>query len=372
MKLKHIVSRLSVLVIVFYSLASCSSDTKEEPRPEKPELNLVGDAVLPIAAGGGGYSISYELLNPIEGEVVEAVTDAAWIDRFVCEEGKVTFDVDENPETQVREADITVRYATLHFKVKAVQEGAQPAPEIELLSDAQIDADFTGGSFEVRYTVVNPVAGEELRVEVKEQGWITGIEVEQEAVKFRIAANESSDPRENTLTLIYEEATATVAVRQKGKSGGAYDHEFNAPRLDGFYYGDAYSPGAGNYWFFLSDKGLDANGNAMPDGTFFLIDLYSDIASDPAQARIPTGVFTLDPAPNASCAKGTFSRQNSRFYNTDANGKAVNSRAFDTATLKITESGNGYLIELNCMTNEENKLWYVYYSGDTLLENMAE
>ena len=55
----------------------------------------------------------------------------------------------------------------------------------------------------------------------------------------------------------------------------------------------------------------------------------------------------------------------------DENGKTVETRALDTGTLKITESGNGYLIELNCMTNETNKLWYVYYSGDTLLENQA-
>ena len=33
-------------------------------------------------------------------------------------------------------------------------------------------------------------------------------------------------------------------------------------------------------------------------------------------------------------------------------------------------SGKGG-VGINCMTNETNKLWYVYYSGDTLLENQA-
>ena len=372
MKTKKIVSRLALPVIVFYSFFSCDSDNSDPQVAPTPQLNPLSGQEIRIPADGGRFDIRYRIDDPIEGVSVEASSQAGWIDGFEYGDGKVSFSATENPTPEVREAEITVSYSDQSFTVKARQDGSAPEPEIDILSEREIETDFAGGAFEIRYTILHPTTGGgTLRVAVKETGWITDIETTEELVKFTVAQNNATESRENTITLSYEEATAEIIVKQKGKSGGAYDYEFPAPRLDGFYYGDAYSPGAGNYWFFLNDKGLDEDGNAMPNGTYFLIDLYSDIAPDPSNARIPTGVFTLDPSPFASCAKGTFSRQNSRYYTTDENGKTVETRALDTGTLKITESGNGYLIELDCMTNETNKLWYVYYSGDTLLENQA-
>ena len=367
---------ITVCMVICTCATICTTSCdRENPTPsvtKKTELNLLSSKTIDIPAKGGEFVISYEIVNPTDLQL-SIVCDAEWID--ITDQnitGSIPFKASENSSSETRTSSINVSYGDLSFSVILIQEGTGPEPEILITSETDINVPFTGGDYEITYRIINPDNTSTLDVIPDTDDWINGIITDQEGVVlFHVDENSSSEARQCTLTLTYGNAESSVSINQEKKKSGAYDEEFHATCLDGFYYGDAYSPGAGNYWFFLSDKGLDEDGNALPNGTYFRIDLYAAIAEDPDNARIPVGTYSLDPSPVASCAEGTFSRQNSSYFTTDSNGETVRSRVFDNATLVVSKSGDGYLIELTCTTNEENITRYVYYSGDTILENQA-
>lgn len=335
-------------------------------------MNLLSENKIDIPVKGGLFSIEYELKNPSDLHI-SVICEAEWItDIDYKTQGFVTFEALENTSSAIREDLITVTYGDLSFSVQLMQEGV--VPELRIVSDTDVAIPFAGGDYDILYEITT--SADDCQLSVKnEDEWITDIDKSADGiVKIHVGENTTAAKRTGTITLGYGTCSETITINQEKKKTGMYDEEMCAADLDGFYYGDAYSPGAGNYWFFLSDKGLDEDGNAMPDGTFFRIDLYGEIADDPDNARIPVGTYVLDSSPYPSCAAGTFSRANSAFFKTDEYGKIAfpGARVFNNGTLTISETYNGYLVELVCTINEENIVWYAYYNGDTILQNYAE
>ena len=129
----------------------------------------------------------------------------------------------------------------------------------------------------------------------------------------------------------------------------------------------------GDYWFFFSDIGFDESNNfsGLPDGTYYRVDAYAPLAEDLNDLHVPVGTYTLDVSPSPSCQAGTFSRANSGFFTTDADGITTPMNVFDSATLTVSASGDEYMVELICQTSDDNLVRYVYYTGDVLLKNYA-
>ena len=72
----------------------------------------------------------------------------------------------------------------------------------------------------------------------------------------------------------------------------ADDVEFEAQYAYAYYFGDYYTPGyADNYYFFLSDLGLDEEGYEMANGTYYRFDIYAPIGDG---TKIPAGTYTID------------------------------------------------------------------------------
>ena len=87
-------------------------------------------------------------------------------------------------------------------------------------------------------------------------------------VELGIATNTTSKSRETVVTIGYGDATATTTLRQAGDG----EIVFEAPILYGEYLGDALTPGVGNYWFFLTDRGFNNEGSSLPNATYYRID----------------------------------------------------------------------------------------------------
>ena len=125
--------------------------------------------------------------------------------------------------------------------------------------------------------------------------------------------------------------------RREVNTGGD-DVDMVAGYADAVYYGDQYNPGvADNFYFFLSDKGFDADGWELPNATYYRFDLFSEIINVEDGLAIPYGTYTID---NGSSDPFTIGAQYSAYYIMDAEGwdYAVSS-AITSGTVTISEDG---------------------------------
>lgn len=119
---------------------------------------------------------------------------------------------------------------------------------------------------------------------------------------------------------------------------GPGDVNFVADQIWGVYYGEMYTPGWGNYWFFLTDNGFDEYGWEYPNSTYYRIDLYAPLVEDLSNIQVPVGTYTLDP--DDTYAVGTFSVGYSCYWQSDAEGnQKFEPIPFDSGTLEVTEEG---------------------------------
>jgi hypothetical protein len=73
------------------------------------------------------------------------------------------------------------------------------------------------------------------------------------------------------------------------------------------YFGDQYSPDyADNYYLFLSDIGLDADGYEQANGTYYRFDIYAPISADNA-TKVPAGTYTVDMSDSGALWTATLS-----------------------------------------------------------------
>ena len=95
-------------------------------------------------------------------------------------------------------------------------------------------------------------------------------------------------------TVVYNGETKLYAGEYGGGETPApsEDTEFTAYVATGTYYGDQYTPGvADNYYFYLSDLGFDADGYTQAGGTYYRFDIYAPITSD---MTITPGTYYID------------------------------------------------------------------------------
>ena len=93
-------------------------------------------------------------------------------------------------------------------------------------------------------------------------------------------------------TVTYNGTPKLYVGTNGGGSGENVEMEANYAYAN--YFGDQYTPGyAVNYYLFLSDLGLDAEGYEQANGTYYRFDIYAPISADNA-TKIPAGTYTVD------------------------------------------------------------------------------
>lgn len=238
-----------------------------------------------------------------------------------------------------------------------------------------IEAEAGGGTFEIKYEsdgqTVQPTASAPGAEE-----WIRNFDVSANGiVAFEILPNESNQTRQGTVRIDCNGAVGKCVVFQSGggKSEPDYDVEFEASvQCRGIYYGEAYSPGTGNYFITFSDRGTDGNKDnyVQPDGTYYTFDFYADLwEGDPSATGIPEGTYVLDP--ENSCTKGTFSQKYGQYAKADSDGYLALSMAYTSGTCTITKNGDEYEIDA-VVTLEDNTIHHVTYRGAIVCKKNAD
>ena len=88
--------------------------------------------------------------------------------------------------------------------------------------------------------------------------------------------------------------TPKLYVGTSGGGDSSENVEMEANYAYANYFGDQYTPGtADNYYLFLSDLGLDAEGYEQANGTYYRFDIYAPISADNA-TKIPAGTYEVD------------------------------------------------------------------------------
>jgi hypothetical protein len=172
-----------------------------------------------------------------------------------------------------------------------------------------------------------------------------------------VATNTSGKTRETTVTVGYGSASFDVKVSQMGDG----EINFNAPILWGDYYGDALTPGAANYWFFLTDRGFDQDDKSYANATYYRIDAYGPVSTDIDTIKIPNGVYNYDP--ENSCAAWTFTAEYSGFWVTDENARRQEITPFEEGTLTVKDNEITLTVKVNGETHT------VVYNGNTTIRD---
>lgn len=146
-------------------------------------------------------------------------------------------------------------------------------PLLELTSPEEMSIPAEGGNFLIQYRITNPTKDGTVTAWTDEDcEWIEDLNSRSSygEITFNVGKNTSMGERSATVTASYENQTFEVKVTQKWSESALYDIEFEAKDITGFYYGERYSPGMGDYWFFFSDIGFDESNNfsGLPDGTY--------------------------------------------------------------------------------------------------------
>lgn len=144
-------------------------------------------------------------------------------------------------------------------------------------------AEWTMGNYYSRYSKVN---GDGTAYDAQ-----SGFEAGQAVV------TENSIVLEVTIAGVKHTVTYNGAPKlYVGTNGGGSSEnvEMEAEYAYANYFGDQYTPGvADNYYLFLSDLGLDAEGYEQANGTYYRFDIYAPISADNA-TKVPAGTYTID------------------------------------------------------------------------------
>ncbi len=215
---------------------------------------------------------------------------------------------------------------------------------ITITSDAVMNFEAEGGNGVITYAL-----NEVTRFSPKPQpiveatcdaGWVSNLTVAED-ITFVVAANEG-EARETTVVVKFGEQQVEVAVKQAAKEINNEDDGvvFEAQILTGEYYGDYYTPNAGNYYIFFSDYGFSEEGNLLTNSIYYQLDVYGALYEGEAvngYIPLPEGTYTLDK--NDTMAAGTIGASYSCYIKTGASDIDVEVE-LDAAELVVAADGS--------------------------------
>lgn len=301
--------------------------------------------------------IHYDILG-VEDVCAEVnISNADWLRVSKHESDSLVISVADNETGAERMAAVTLSYEGSTATVVISQSAEATEPVLESLSGSEITLERMGTVLNIEYRLENRNPVDYVFVKCSAD-WIYSIDTQREGVvSLGIATNKTKALRETVITVGYGSASFDVKLSQRGDG----DINFRASMLSGEYLGDALTPGVGNYWFILSDRGFNEDGTARPSATYYRIDAYGPVYQGYESCPpIANGTYTFDS--ENTYAEWTFTAEYSGFWVTNTNGKRDEAIAtFESGTMTV-ESGK---VTLDVVVNGEAH--HVVFVGDTTL-----
>lgn len=337
------------LLILGIAFTACENSST----PDGAVLKVTSDTEVNIGKYEGSFVITYNIPGDKDA-MAEISLTSEWLRVANHKAGSINIEYEENTTGGTRQAAVMLNHAGTTSTIVVSQTSEVATPIITLLSDEEVAIDRAGQEVVIKYSLENTNTVDYVFAKTSAD-WIYSIDCKGGKATLGIATNMSGKDRETVVTVGYGSASFEVAITQAGTG----DINFNAPILWGDYYGDALTPGAANYWFFLSDRGFDYEDKSYPNATYYRIDAYGPLATTSGVVAIPDGTYTYDP--NNTYAQWTFTAEWSGFWVTDAKAHRDAIIKFEEATLVV----EGNKITLNATINGEKHT--VVYEGENAL-----
>lgn len=316
---------MSLAIVCLLLGVGCEKSGSEDGG--KGSITITSPSEVTIGKYATEFTITYTATTQ-----AEVTLSSEWLRLHSHDNNVITIQAENNESGGTRMAAVTLMVGSERASVVVNQLGEALEANITITSGESIDVGRTGCRAIIEYTIEN--ANPEGYIYVKSSAdWIYSMDTQTEGqVELGIATNTTGAARQTVVTIGYGEATATTTLRQAGDG----EILFEAPMLSGEYLGDALTPGVGNYWFFLTDRGFSDDGNSLPNTTYYRIDAYGPISTAVDYIPLPNGTYRYDT--ENTYDEWTFTAEYSGFWVTDVNGRRDDIAPFEEGTL-IVEDG---------------------------------
>lgn len=201
--------KIKLLNIIIILIAICIfSGCDKEESSIMPELEIETQS-LDIPAEGGPVTITYKLNNPINGATISVLCKDDWVSGInVDTYGFIKLNVNPNESEKLRETTIEINYPKV---ARPIQISLKQSGIIELNIETDIvEVPYEGGEYNIKYTIINPVANAQLTTENKTE-WIQDITVSQDLISFNVKKNNLTETRETAIIVKYS-ALSSVSI----------------------------------------------------------------------------------------------------------------------------------------------------------------
>lgn len=162
-------------------------------------------------------------------------------------------------------------------------------------------------------------------------------------------------------TVTYNGAPKIYVGKAASDNVLVYEHAY------AYYFGDQYTPGyADNYYLFLSDIGLDAEGQEQANGTYYRFDIYTPLGDG---TKIPAGTYTVDMTDSGSL--WTASLSYSAWYILDESGWDYAANDYPVSGTIIVREDGSIEAEVTMLMSGANHS-VVYVGGDIPIYDVSE
>ena len=208
-------------------LAGCTKPGDETPPPSPEIIVSAADATIPVAAEATSCVIEYELRNAGENDVVEAVSDAKWLEVGETTPDAVQLTFTANTEEQAREGKVTLSAKGAKSVDVTIQQAAAEAPdepEVTIVLEEgseEITADPQGNDendesdvLTAYYTIEGGQPGIAPKASA-DVDWIVITDVFPAYTDFRVLRNNGDEAREGHIVISFQGAEdVSVLVKQ--------------------------------------------------------------------------------------------------------------------------------------------------------------
>ena len=246
---------------------------------------------------------------------------------------------------------------------KPVDENTSESTEqIKLISENVVKVGSGSAMGLIQYEILEMIEGAEVKAEA-DVNWISNFDLRNQGkIQFTVEKNPDGEPREGNIIITYDKSTLNVKIIQ-ALSETPTNKEIKSPLLQGKYYGSySGSNGLHNYYFALTDLGMDAsNMFDTPNDYYYFIDLYLDVEpNDMSHIQVPVGVYEFDV--NNTPAANLFKEQFSWYQINDESGFPASQTHYESGKLTVEE--NKVTLEITMTIDNIQETHKVVYEGD--------